>query len=336
MKVFHEMFAPRPDVGDVRRIGGDPIEHVQIDLDVGLVGDGRDVQGGVGGTSQRHVHSDSILKGVLCQDLRGGEVFLDHGHNTFAALEGDALLFRETGQGCGTVGQGKTEGLRNAGHGIGRVHPLARTRSRAGLQGQTLELFLVYLPSLVPSHSFEGVPHQGTALTFVHTRVHGTGGHHYGGYVQAGCRHEHTGADLVAVGEQDDAVKSVTHGNRFHQVRYPLPGGQAVFHSFVTHDDTVTHARDPHKEGEATACVDTFFDGPFQLPHPNMARYDVGKARENPYVGPLEGRGSHARGVKKGTGRHPFRSLLDTIASHLLAHGNFLLLIGLREFFPFK
>jgi len=69
MQIFHEMLATGPYIRDMRRPGSDPIEHVQINLYIGLMSDGRNVQGSVGGTSQRHIDGYRVLESVLSQYL---------------------------------------------------------------------------------------------------------------------------------------------------------------------------------------------------------------------------------------------------------------------------
>ena len=117
--------------------------------------------------------------------------------------------------------------------------------------------------------------------------MHGACRDHYGRDIQAGSCHEHTRTYLVAVGEQDYPVKSVTAGHSLNQVRDPLPRRQAVAHPLMAHDDPVTYAGDTNQEGEPTASVDTLFQGPLQLPHSYVPGDDIGETGKDTDVGAL-------------------------------------------------
>ena len=60
----------------------DPVEVVELELDPGLVGDGQQVEHGVGRAAERHDDGDGVLEGLLGHDLAGpdpGLEQLDHG-----------------------------------------------------------------------------------------------------------------------------------------------------------------------------------------------------------------------------------------------------------------
>ena len=58
-------------VGHVRHPGRHLVEVVQLQVDPGLVGDGQQVQDGVGRTAQRHDHGDGVLERLLGHDVPG-------------------------------------------------------------------------------------------------------------------------------------------------------------------------------------------------------------------------------------------------------------------------
>ncbi len=72
--VHHVVLAVRLGVGDVRHAGRHPVEVVEGELDPRLVGDGEEVQHGVGRAAERHHHGDGVLEGLLGHDVAGPDV----------------------------------------------------------------------------------------------------------------------------------------------------------------------------------------------------------------------------------------------------------------------
>ena len=71
--VVHHVLAERLQVADVRNLVADAVEVVDGELDLGLVGDGEQVQDDVGRSAERHRHGDRVLERLLGQDVAGGD-----------------------------------------------------------------------------------------------------------------------------------------------------------------------------------------------------------------------------------------------------------------------
>ena len=69
--VDHVVLAVGLGVGDVGHPGRHPVEVVEAQLDAGLVGDGEQVEHGVGRAAEGHDHGDGVLERLLGHDLRG-------------------------------------------------------------------------------------------------------------------------------------------------------------------------------------------------------------------------------------------------------------------------
>ena len=63
--VVHDVATERLDVGEVRRAVADPVEVVDRQVDLGLAGDGEQVQHRVRGAAERHDDGDGVLERLL-------------------------------------------------------------------------------------------------------------------------------------------------------------------------------------------------------------------------------------------------------------------------------
>ena len=69
VEVFHHVAASRLQVGQHRRGGGDGVEVVDARIDLGFVGDGDEVQHGVGRAAEGHDHADGIEERLAGHDV---------------------------------------------------------------------------------------------------------------------------------------------------------------------------------------------------------------------------------------------------------------------------
>ena len=141
------------------------------------MGDRRNMERRIRRAAERHVDADGVLEGVLGHDLARREIFLHHADDPFAALEGDPALFAGDRERGGASRQAHAERLGDAGHGVRRVHALARTGARAGagLEFGKVAPGHLALPDL--AHGLEGGD-QVHAVAAIIAGMHGAGGHH--------------------------------------------------------------------------------------------------------------------------------------------------------------
>ena len=74
------------------------------------------------------------------------------------------------------------------------------------------------------------------------SRQHGAAADHNAGNVESGCRHQHPRHHFITVGNQDQPVKSRSHGYRLNGVSDEFPTGQRVFHPRMSHRNAVAYA----------------------------------------------------------------------------------------------
>src|SRR5581483_4036246 len=104
------------DVGDA---APDPVEVLQRQLDPGLVGDGHEVEHGVGGTTEGHDHGDGVFERRPGHYLSGPDAQLQELYHGPAALVGVVVTAAVDGGGAAAAGKGHAQSLGHRGHGVG-------------------------------------------------------------------------------------------------------------------------------------------------------------------------------------------------------------------------
>ena len=189
--------------------------HAQ--LDAHLVGDGRQVQAGVGRAADGHIHGDGVLERLLGHDVARQEVLRVQVHNQVPGLpgQGDARAVR--GRGQRPVGHGHAQRLGQHVHTVGRAHQ--RAGAGAGV-GRQLERRQFLVAHLAPLHRALGLDQVGVAdpPPLKAARLHRPAADQDGRDVEPRGGHQHARRDLVAVGEQHHGVKGVGRDHQLDRV----------------------------------------------------------------------------------------------------------------------
>ena len=261
LDINHVEGAAGAQLGQVRSLLADLIEQFQGQVHTGFMGDGRQVQGRVGGTPHGHIHSDGIVEGFFRHDVSGTDVLFQHFHDLFAGCFGQGDPGALIGGRDGAVArQAHAQDFCQGVHGIGREQAGTGAAARAGTVFDLGQFFLVDLACCETAGSFE---HSADTDVFamVPAGEHGPAADHHSGDVQPGSSHEHAGDDLVAVGNQHQGVESVAVGNGFDAVSHQFPAGQGIFHAIVAHGDAVTDADGREFNGSTTVFQHAVFHG---------------------------------------------------------------------------
>ncbi len=100
--VRHHVAAEGLQVAQVRDLVADPVEVLEVELDLGLAGDGQQVQDGVGGTTEGHGDGDGVLERLLGHDVPGGDAEAEQVNHCFAGLAGKFITTAVCrGRSCG-------------------------------------------------------------------------------------------------------------------------------------------------------------------------------------------------------------------------------------------
>ncbi|MPM41805.1 hypothetical protein SDC9_88464 [bioreactor metagenome] len=229
------------------------LHHVHVQLR--LVGDGRQVQHGVGGAAGGHGHLNAVADSRGGQNLAGGDALFAQVHDGPARLEGAAQTGGIGGGNQGAAGQGHAQRLGHAAHGVGCAVERARTAARAG---GVLQRGILALGKLVGLHHTQCLGNRGqVGFTSVKLNAaqHGAAHADDAGNIQPGGSHQHGGYDFIAGGQQHQPVQPVGLGHNLHGVADNLPGGQNIVHPLVALRHAVTGGDGPKLHGSAPACV---------------------------------------------------------------------------------
>jgi hypothetical protein len=140
--------------------------------------------------------------------------------------------------------------------------------------------------------------------------------HRDGRDIQTAHRHQHPRRDLVAVGQQHDAVQLMRLHDGLDQIGNQFARRQRIVHAAVAHGDAVANPRHAEQKRDAAPGADAPLDLAFEAPHSDMPGNQVGKTRTDPDKGFGHLRFRHAGGIQQRAIRHPLDALFDLVAPH--------------------
>ena len=112
---------------------GDPVEILQLQAHLRLVGDGEEMKDGIGRATEGHDRGDGVVEGRSRHDVPGTHVILEEPHHRLARSLGIAMKTRVDGGDRGGAGERHPDGLANRRHRVGGEH--SRTGPRPGASG---------------------------------------------------------------------------------------------------------------------------------------------------------------------------------------------------------
>ena len=317
VEVGHVSRTGGSQMAEVRGLGADLVEELQVDGDPGLVGDGQQVQHGVGGAAQRHITGERVADGALVDDLAGSDALIDHLHDGHTGVLGQLQTLRVDRRDGAVAGQGDADGLAQAVHAVGGVHAGAASAAGAAVAGAVFQLRVGDHTGLVSAH---GLEHLGEADLFaaVGAGQHRAAGADHGGHVHADGSHDHAGHDLVAVGHEDQAVQLVGHEHGLDAVADELAGGEGILHAHMAHGDAVADTNGRDEDGRTACHLDTGLDCIGDLIQIHVAGHDLAVGADHADEGALQLFGGVAQGVKQAAVRGALRAFGYVVTSHVV------------------
>ena len=315
VQVRHVGGAGRCQMAQVRGLGADLIEQLQVDGHTGLISDGQQVQHGVGGAAQRHIAGKSVADGALVDDLACGDALAHHFHDGHTGVLCQLQTLGVDGRNGAVAGQCDADGLAQAVHAVGGVHAGAAAAAGAAVAGAVFQLILGDHTGLVGTHSLE---HLGKADLFaaVGTGQHGAAGADHSGHIHAHRCHHHAGHDLIAVGHQHQTVQLVGHEHGLHAVADQLTGCKAVLHAHMAHGDAVAHANGRDQDGRAACHLNAGLDGIGDLVQIHMAWHDLAVGAHHADQRALQLFLGVTQCIEQASVRGALRTLGHIVASH--------------------
>ena len=303
-------------MAQVGGLGADLVDHVQVQLHPGLVGDGGQVEHGVGGAAQGHVHRLRVVEGGGGHDIPGTDVLLDQLHDLHARVLGQAQAGGVDGGDGSVAPQGHSDGLGQAVHGVGGVHAGAAAAGGAGVLRVVLHPVLVQLARVIGAHGLEHVAQAGAAAVGQMAGQHGAAGAEDGRDIQAGRGHKQAGHVLVAVGDHHQAVELMGHDHGLGGVGDQVPGDQGVLHAHMTHGDAVAHGDGGEHNGGAPGGPDPGLHRLGDLIQVHVAGHDLVIGADHAHQGAGELLVRIAQGVQQRTVGGALHPGLDLFRTH--------------------
>ena len=316
LQVLHIGVARRGQVAQVGGLLRDLIGHVEGELDAALMGDGRQVEHGVGGAAQGHVDGLGVVEGGLGHDVPGADIPLHQLHDLHAGVLGQPQAGGPHGGDGAVAPQPHADGLGEAVHGVGGVHAGAGAAGGAGVVFILLQAGLVQLAGVVGAHRLEHVAQTGTAAVIHSARHHGTAGDEDGGDVHPSSRHEQAGHVLVAVGDHHQTVKLVGHSHGLGGVGDQVPGDQGVLHAHMSHGDAVAHGDGGELHRGASGGTDAGLHRLGDLIQVHVAGDDLVVGTDHADERPLQLLLGIAQGIEQGAVGGGGGPLFNDIAAH--------------------
>ena len=308
----------RSQMAEVGSLVADAVDHAQIQLHPGLVSDGGQVQHGVGGAAQRHVHGLGVVEGGFRHNIPGPDVFLHQFHDLHAGLLGQPQPGGVHGGNGAVAPEGHADGLRQAVHGVGGVHPGAGAAGGTGVFRVIRHPGLVQLSGVIRPHRLKHMAQAGAAAILEAARQHGAAGTEDGGDIQPRSRHQQARHVLVAVGDHHKTVKLVGHDHGLRGIRDEVPGHQRILHPHMAHGDAVAHG-DGRKHHRRAACgPDTGLYSLGDLVQPHVAGDDLVIGADHADEGPGKLLIGIAQRVKQAAVGRPLHAGLDLFRTHTL------------------
>ncbi|MCY1172314.1 hypothetical protein D9M73_124470 [compost metagenome] len=323
--VFHVVLLDvRRDLAQLWHVARKTVDVAQVEIDLGFLGGGQQVQDGVGRTAHGDVEHHGVLERLEVGDVARQDglvvlavVALAQLDDGAAGLQEQLLAVAVGGQGRTVARQCQTQRFDQAVHRVGGEHAGARTAGRAGA-ALVLGDFLVRSAGVGGDH--HGVDQvEAVGSEFGLAGFHRAAGHEDHRDVQAQRRHQHAGGDLVAVGDADDGVGAVGVDHVFDGVGDDLAARQRIEHAVMAHGDAVIDRDGVEFLGHATGAFDFASHQLAQVLQVHMARYELGERVGDGDDRFLEVFVLHPGGAPKGTGACHVAALggsLGTIIRH--------------------
>ena len=206
------------------------------------MGDGQEMQHGIGRAAGRHDHGDGVFNRLFGHDVARLDVLAYRFDQHLGRLfRGVGLFVVRIGHGR-RVGQGDAQRLEGGRHGVGRVHAAAAASAgnRAALDLQ--QVLVAHAAGRVFTHGLEDAD-DVQVLALVVARKNGAAVHIDGRHIGAQHAHQATGHVLVAAADHQHAVHPLALHAGLDAVGDHFPGDQRVLHALGAHGHAVGDGR---------------------------------------------------------------------------------------------
>ena len=230
----------------------DFICHIHVDFHTCFMSNSGQMQHGVGGTAQCHIYSQSIHKCIFCHNISGTDISSVQFHNLHTSM---FCQFDTLGIYCGNgtiASQTHTDCFGQTVHGVCSVHTGTGTAGRTCFIFKFCYIIFGHSSCCIRANRFE---HGGktSLFTLYMASQHGTAAYKNSGNIHScGC-HQQTGNIFITVGNHNQRIKLMCQRHTFGGICDQISGNQRVFHTNMTHGNTVTYCNSGKHNG-GTSC----------------------------------------------------------------------------------
>ena len=211
--------------------------------------------------------------------------------------------------------QAHTKNLCQTVHGVCCVHTGTGSACRTCFHFTFCQAVLIKLACCVSTYCLE---HTGkTCLVSVQmSGKHWTAAYEYSRNIQSGCCHQKSGYVLVTVWNHYQCIKLMCHCHSFCGICDQVSGNQRIFHSNVSHCNTVAYC-DCREHNRCTAChCHTKLNCLCDLVKVHMTRYNFIVRTYDTYQRSVHFFFCHSKSIKQGTVRCLLCACFYCITSH--------------------
>ena len=303
-------------MAEVGSAGVEVVDVVQVDLNAALVGDGREMEHGVGGAAQGHIHDLCIVEGGLGHNVTGPNVLFQQLHHLHTCLLGQPDAGGVGGGNGAVAPETHADGFRQAVHGVCGIHTGTGAAGGAAVHDILLHALFVQRPGMVSAYCLEHIAQAGAPSVVQVTGQHGAAGDKNGRDVDTGGGHQEAGDILVAVGDHDQRVKLVGNGHALGGVGNQVTGDQRIPHADMAHGNTVTDGNGGKFNGRAAGHTNAGLDRLGDLVQIHMSGDDLVMGTDNTHQRAVRLLLGIAQSGKQGAVGGPLHALGHVIRTH--------------------
>ena len=163
IQVLHIGESGGRQVAQVGGLGGDLVGVLEVQLDTALVGDRGQMEHGVGGAAQGHIHGLGVVEGFRRHDVSGTDVLLDQLHHLHPSHLGQTQTGRVGGGDGAVAGQTHANGFGQAVHGVGGIHTGTAAAAGTGVLNVFLHACFIQRASVIGAHRLKHMAQTGAA-----------------------------------------------------------------------------------------------------------------------------------------------------------------------------
>lgn len=260
VQILHDILARRLEISQERCPVGDGLEVVDSELNSDGVGNGDQVEDGVGATTEDGRDNHGVLESLASKNILGTDILTEEVLDDLTNVLALGPLAGVLGGKTAAAGNSHTEGLDGGGHSVGGVHATAGTATGAGVADDVEPLLLVDLAGDVLSIGLESADNVDGLTLHAAAGLDGTAVNHDTGSVDTAHSNEHTGHVLVAARQRDVGIVPLSVHNSLDTIGNDLSALQAVAHTNGAHTDTVRDTNGVeahgHESGASNAVMD--------------------------------------------------------------------------------